>query len=91
MGHSYIFQLITTDLFEWLKSERSWKKFPCIEINWLLLKVCSPGWGKNTFKFSIQFKLLQKVRDLIMFRVESTVFSMDSNIADNISMEIIII
>ena len=36
-----IFQSIKTDLFEWLKSGRSRKKFSCTETKWLLLKFCS--------------------------------------------------
>ena len=35
----FIFQLIAPELFEWLKRERDWEKFSCIEINWLPLSL----------------------------------------------------
>ena len=41
------------------------------------------------FKFRSQFQLLQQIRCLITFRVESHIISIDSNITDNIIRKVI--
>ena len=57
--------------------------FPSIEINnSLLIPVHSVSYIR--FKFRSQFKLLPQFRCLITLRIESSIISIDSNIADYI-------